>query len=362
MGQKYYVSAPHQNSRKLPTSTPVPGFMNMNMFVIKHISRNSFEGTNTGVIFISRTGHRLGCSVTKHSVDCFIELVKKLEKKDISADEVANYLRKLGYDDKYWSSMCGFGRFNEVTSLNVGETTRLMNMIQHKFHFQRGKKSSESGVALTRDGTVALGHVMAGIDCGGYNRDTSLSLAEWYGGAKFYTSTSSDLDNLFVSTISGDMGQTALAHYSDKTEYDLFGPKGKWDNPSCPRVYKTKSRDTRMTDAEALGDIDGFVLGYIVSKIKDKTMKLSDILSKYYQGDGIKVDGRKYSSANRAVTMGELVPEKELRAQSVAYAELHYKMHSDSYGAAKRSHLLLNVPVAVNMFFETYTRGTRFYI
>ena len=313
-------------------------------------------------MFISRTGHRLGCSVTKHSVDCFIELVKKLEKKDISADEVANYLRKLGYDDKYWSWMCGFGWFNEVTSLNVGETTRLMNMIQHKFHYQRGKKSSESGVALTRDGTVALGHVMAGIDCGGYHRDTGITIAEWYGGATFFNSTSTHLDNLFVSTISGDIGQTALAYYSDETEYSLFGPKGKWDNPSCPRVYKTKSKDTRMTDAEALGDIDGFVLGSVIGKMKDNTMKLSDILSKYYQGDGIEVDGRKYSSANRAERFGELVSEKVLIAQSLAYAELHYKEHKISYGKASRSYLLNNVPSAVKTFFKTYIKGTVFHI
>ena len=152
--------------------------------------------------------------------------MEKLEQQRISADKVANYLRTFGYDDMYWSWMCG-GRLSlNITSLDVGEKTRLINMIQHKFHFQSGKKSSESGVALTRGGTVALGHVMAGIDCGGYHRDTGISVAEWYGGATFFTSTSSDLDNLFVSTISGDMGQTALAHYSDKTEYDLFGPKG----------------------------------------------------------------------------------------------------------------------------------------
>ena len=307
-------------------------------------------------MFISRIGHRLGCSVTKHSVDCFIELVKKLEQQGISASEVANYLRTLGYDDNNWEYLCGDRLSLKITSLNDGEKTRLTNMIQHKFHYQRFKKNSESGVALTRGGTVALGHVMTGIDCGGYHRDTSLTKASWY------ASTSTDLDNLFVSTISGDIGQTALAYYSDKKEYSLFGPKGKWDNPSCPRVYKTTSKDTRMTDAEALGDIDGFVLGSVIGKMKEKPKKLSDILSKYYQGDGIEVDGRKYSSTNRVERFGELVSENVLTDQSLAFAELHYNQHSSVYGKAKRSDLLSNVPSAVKRFFKRYIKGTVFHI
>ena len=117
-----------------------------------------------------------------------------------------------------------------------------------------------------------------------------------------------------------------------------------------------------MTDAEALGDIDGFVLGSVIGKMKDKTMKLSVILSTYHQGDGIEVDGRKYSSANRAERFGELVSEKDLADQSLAYAELHYKRHSTAYGEAKRSDLLSNIPSAVKRFFKKYIKGTVFHI
>ena len=304
----------------------------------------------------SRTGHRLGCSVTKHSVDCFIELLVKLEQQGLSARRVAVYLHMMGYDGQILSQICGSNPSPSITILTADEKATLRNMIRHKYHYQRGKKGSESGVALTRDGTVALRQVVAGIDCGGFNRDTSVQITE---GLPFFGFKSSRLDTLFVSTISRGIGQTALAYYSDKTEYDLFGPKGDWDNPSSPSVYEFKSKDTRMTHAEVLGDIDGFILGYIVGKTKDKIKKLSEILSEYYQGDGIEVDGKKYSSANRAERFGELVPEKELRAQSVAYAEWHYHKYSNSYGAAKKSRLLRGVPVAVKIFFETYTRGTR---
>ena len=306
------------------------------------------------VLSCSRTGPRLGCSVTKHSVDCFIELVQKLEQQGIPARGVAVYLRKLGYDGQMWSEICDYNSSPSITILNTGEKATLMNMMQHKYHYQRGKKGSESGVVLTRDGTVALRQVVAGIDCGGYNRATSVYIVD---------SKQVRLDNLFVSTISRGIGQTALAYYSDTTEYDLFGPKGKWDNPSCPSVYEFKSKNTRMTYAEVLGDIDGFILGYIVGKTKDKTKKLSDILSKYYQGDGIEVDGRKYCSTNRAVTFGELVPEADLWGQSKEYAKWHYAKNSNDYGAAKISDdLLLSVPVAVKKFFETFIRGTRFVI
>jgi len=60
--------------------------------------------------------------------------------------------------------------------------------------------------------------------------------------------------------------------------------------------------------------------------------------------------------------MGELVPEKELRVQSEAYAEWHYQKYSKSYGAAKWPDLLRNIPVAVKTFFETYTQGKRLFI
>ena len=300
--------------------------------------------------FVSSSRHRRSCSGTTYSVDSFIKLVEKIEKEALftSTPGVAAYLRLRGYSGPKWIVACGtLGGTVYITGLNDKEIKILEIMMGHKYNATTGM---ETGVALTRDGTVALGHVIAGIDCGGFNRDTYLSSIEWYGSTKY------NLDSLFFATLSGDIAQTTLAYNSFNTEYYLFGPVGLWDNPSCPDIYrhKTNSLKNKMTDAEVLGDIDGFILGTVIPMIKNKNWKLSQIFSEYYKTDGIKVGGRVFSSANRAVTIGELVSDAELTAQSYALAQAYYKWYSDSYGDASIADLLKEIPSAVQTFYEKY--------
>ena len=261
---------------------------------------------------------------------------------------MAAYLRRRGYSGLNWIVACGtLGGTVYKTGLDDAEITILETMMGHKYNATTGM---ETGVALTRDGTVALGHVIAGIDCGGFNRDTSVSSVE------FWFSTKYNLDNLFFSTLSGDIAQTTLAYNSFKTEYCLFGQAGKWDNPSCPDIYRTKTNSlkSKMTDAEVLGDIDGFILGTIMPMIKNKNWKLGQIIFKYYKTDGVKVGGRVFSSAKRAETLGELVSDVELTAQSYAYAQVYFGSHSGSYGDASLADLLKEIPSAVQAFYEKY--------
>ncbi|KAI0238561.1 hypothetical protein LSAT2_010708 [Lamellibrachia satsuma] len=301
-------------------------------------------------LFVTRSRHRRSCSGTTYSVDSFIKLVEKIEKEALltSTPRVAAYLRLLGYSGLQWIVACGtIGGTVYITGLDDTEIKILETMMGHKYN---ATTSIETGVALTRNGTVALGHVIAGIDCGGFNRDTSLFSAE------LMYSTKYNLDNLFVTTLSGDIGQTTLAYNSFKTEYYLFGPACHWVNPSCPDICMTKpnSLEGRSTDAEVLGNIDGFILGTIMPMIKNKNWKLSEIFCKYYKTDGIKVGERVFSSANRAVTIGELVSDVELTTQSYAYAQVHYKLHRKSYGNVSLADLLKEVPSAVQTFYDKY--------
>ena len=160
--------------------------------------------------------------------------------------------------------------------------------------------------------------MIAGIDCGGFHRDTQVTTVALAG-------LTSDIDNLFQATISGDIGQTTLQHYAFEEEYPLLGPSGNWDSTICPQVYTMNPKAaSELTDAEILGDMDGAILGTIIPSMKDKP--LSKILHEYYEGSGINTGGRVFKASDNAATFGELMPNHELEAQSVSFAKAFYNL------------------------------------
>ena len=281
----------------------------------------------------------------------FIETVKKLEDEgwSTSAKNVASYLRKLVYKGAMWNLACGFTDTVWKTGLEESDITLLTNMMRHDYKSSTG---IEKGVVLTQNGTVALGHVITGISCGGFNRDTQMTIPQIYG------STSSRLDNLFFSTVSGDLGQTALQYHSSPTTYRLLGPAGHWNNESFPEVYTLSSKESEMTDAEVLGDMDGTILGTIIPTIQARKWKLSHILRDYYQNGGVRVGERVFRAADRTEIFGELLTDVELEYQSVAFAEVYYKKYKDRFGGASKASLVRHVPSAVQAFYKTYVPCT----
>lgn len=281
----------------------------------------------------------------------FIQIVESLENHGLltSSERVADYLRKLAYDSWYWALACGISTTGTVwsTGLKDADIAFLKTMIGHEYDVSTG---IEKGVVLTPHGTLALGHVVAGISCGGFNRDTYMAIPQIYG------STSSHLDNLFFTTVAGDIGQTALQYYSDPLKYILFGPAGHWNSQTDPTVYTTSSKDSEMTEAEIVGDMDGVILGTVMPRIRN--LKLSHVLRQYYQEGGIKVDGRVYSATNRAQMFGEILSETELEAQALAFAEVYHKKYNERYGDASRAALLRHIPLAVKTFYKTFVPCT----
>lgn len=106
----------------------------------------------------------------------FIRLIKKVENNNLSipTKRVAAYLRGLAYNSLTWRLSCGKTETELKTGLTVAEVELLKVMIGHSSNSTTGL---ETGVLLTRDGTVAVGHVITGIDCGGFNRDTQVTIA-----------------------------------------------------------------------------------------------------------------------------------------------------------------------------------------
>ena len=135
----------------------------------------------------------------------FIDLVRKIEGHDTSTTTrmVAAYLRELAYSSYAWHESCGKPE-DLTTGLTNAETNLFNSMVGHHSSSSTGL---EVGVMLTQKEIVAIGHVMAGIDCGGFNRDTLVQSDEEEG-------VKEDMDNMFQSTISGNIGQTTLLHYA----------------------------------------------------------------------------------------------------------------------------------------------------
>lgn len=216
-----------------------------------------------------------------YTLDHFIELVEKIERHtNTDGDtikEIVNYVRLLGYNTDLWNIVCGQSDPLPDGILNSEEKRVLTNMVQYSNDSQSRR---ELGVVLTPDGeTIAMGRVIMGI-CAGLNRDESLSLQGWTSGAPLR------VDNLFTATIAYTLARSAL-HNANGDTPSLFGPSGVWspDN-DCPALYHLAGKVSGATDAELLGDVDGFLLGYGIPQWKKRGVRLGQLLRMYY-GSGI---------------------------------------------------------------------------
>lgn len=156
--------------------------------------------------------------------------------------------------------------------------------------FSNGRK--ESGIGTDRHGKfIGLGHVLTGI-AAGVDRHRSVDLAAsagcradgigWIVKCPAGFVIGAEVDNLYTATLAGDLGQEAVLHIADKE------PKGR---KSMPYV----GHGTECTEAEGLGDVDGFLLGHMLSdggqgwlqkaglsRRFPATMRVSELLERYY--------------------------------------------------------------------------------
>ena len=145
-------------------------------------------------------------------------------------------------------------------------------MVKHRFEGQR-----EYGVIRApNNDTIAIGHVIYGI-CAGAARNTRQSLVAWDKDAE------DPVDNLFSATISGTLTRTGLEAKNDPSRA-YFGPGGSWNSSSlCPARYlKSAAIKSNASDAQILGDVDGFLLGYKLKEWISKGVRLGQLLRMYY--------------------------------------------------------------------------------
>jgi len=195
----------------------------------------------------------------------FIALVRKIEAAypTWNGERILNSLRRLaGYDDPKFRAMYGGLKQGDalapIGSLTQTDLDTLKAMTRHEV-----TPGVESGIVVDTFGeAVAMGHVLTGLSAGQHRNKRIDLTPSWSLGAGEL------MDNLYAVTIAGDLGQTATyVHFKQATAY--IGP------------------GSDATDAELVGDIDGFLLGdnlalYTSGGSLNKQLRLSELLHLYY--------------------------------------------------------------------------------
>ncbi|PFX28087.1 Collagen alpha-1(XXII) chain [Stylophora pistillata] len=268
-----------------------------------------------------------------YTLDYFIELVEKIERDTSTSgdtiNKIVNYVRLLGYNTDLWNIVCGKADPLPDVNLNSEERRILTNMVRYIYEDQ---SKQELGVVLTPDGeTIAMGRVLLGI-CAGLNRDNSLSLSAWASGAPLR------VDNLFTATIAYSLGRSALYKANGDTS-DLFGPSGVWSpDTNCPASYRLTKMASKATDAELLGDVDGFLLGYGIPQWKEKGVRLGQLLRMYY-GSGILYD-TSYARCRRSSKFSSVVNKDNLLGEINGFATAYYDKNSAQLSGVKQGEIL----------------------
>lgn len=224
------------------------------------------------------------------SVASYIELLKLVEADhpDWSMDRVLGAIRALGgVDNKQFQYALGQG--GPADELPVGKNLTAEKLEQLKLlstHQSATASDPEKGLVTDGSGqSVAISHVLTGMSAG-IHRNKAVDFVEFEKQQKSSViskitydvagllGAGEPVDNLFLMTLAGDLGQNLSAHPGV-----LPGdPKGE------------------ASDGELAGDIDGFLIGQQISAlpkaVRDKMLtsagpKLSAVLEGYYSSDSL---------------------------------------------------------------------------
>ncbi|MBW2662687.1 MAG: hypothetical protein JRD93_12025, partial [Deltaproteobacteria bacterium] len=237
--------------------------------------------------------------VTSTEVGKYIALVRKAEAAYSSwvGEKILNSLRRLAhYDTANFQKMYHLNNpGNDLTARGVlakGDIMALREMSQH---------SPDEGIRGTAKDCfayeVAMGHVLTGISAG-QHRIKDVDLTPWYS-----LTAGETVDNLYATTVAGDLGQSAVYVNEGYTKKKL------------PPKYI--GAGTEATYPELIGDIDGFLIGKHLTKITDKKslfkvgskgIRLSEVLQKYYCG----CEKEKNASGIRASTRFQRFSEEDI--------------------------------------------------
>ena len=230
--------------------------------------------------------------ITCTGIHRYIALVRKVERATgWDPDTVLNALRRLaGYDTERWQTLYGLPAAREITpqgDLTRDDITRIEGLSSHGV-LRSGKEIGVITDALGHG--VAIGHVLTGLS-GGQHRNRAADLRPWFAMGAGFT-----LDNLYAATLAGDIGQSAV-------EIKTHGGSGARIGPG-----------SELTHAEAVGDIDGILMG---DEGGLQGRKVSERLHDYYCVQRAEPFGP--NAAHRFKRFGPLVDD-HLREESRRFA------------------------------------------
>jgi hypothetical protein len=200
----------------------------------------------------------------------YIALVQKVEKANPtwSSEDVLNALRGVaGTDNHLFQLLFGTQPARPIVPvapyptvvLTKEDISKLQRLSRHTL--VNGVQQGNAKDALGYD--VSLGHVLTGLSAGQHRNRNANLVARKVGLGDPPIRCPFDVDNLFAATMSGDLGQTAaLATHVGGSATIGVG--------------------TEATEAELIGDIDGYVLGHAGGLLG---RRVSDVLRAYYGVD-----------------------------------------------------------------------------
>ncbi|XP_076648482.1 uncharacterized protein LOC143356564 isoform X2 [Halictus rubicundus] len=187
--------------------------------------------------------------------------------------------------------------------------------------------------------------------------EMSHELYMWY---RILTTSSTKLDNVWLTTVAGDLAEMAVYQGPFKWQNMSLGATGYWNNTMRPTVYYLKSSHENFdaTRAELLGGIDGLIIASnLQSWIQDfSNLRLSQILDMYYSYEGIAFN-MNIRACNRAQHFLHAVSNTILNEQTYAAAEMLIYRRSVAHVSPDALHRL--VGYAIEKFYS-YTENHLF--
>ncbi|XP_035730991.1 uncharacterized protein LOC118445508 isoform X1 [Vespa mandarinia] len=163
------------------------------------------------------------------------------------------------------------------------------------------------------------------------------------------------IDNVWLTTIAGDLGEMAIYQGPLVEERMTLGVTGFWNSTIYPNIYYlTKNPDSYdATRAEIVGDIDGLILAHNLQTWIDNfnSLRLSQIFDMYYSDQGINFDSN-IKACNRKLAFTQVTSKTILREQTHAVSYLLAYRNSVAYISDEALKRLINYAVDI---FTNYT-------
>ncbi|MGH1339778.1 MAG: hypothetical protein ACRBFS_26905 [Aureispira sp.] len=234
----------------------------------------------------------------ERTVANFIELVKLVEAAypDRSTNDIIGSIRGTFSNNNNFREMMDKQNLAPPIEpvegiLTQEDIDKLRSMITHG----EDEDGEETGVVKDALGNyVAMGHVITGTEAG-INRKEEVSFVDKVG----YFDVNTEMDNLYASTITGDLGQSAVLINSDTGHEDNSQYIGE---------------GTEATQAEMVGDIDGFNMGakYGTEGDRDIETPFSELLMSYFRAVYEDENANRYDSFSTSSGVDEQAFEDQV--------------------------------------------------